>query len=285
MRQKLRNIDINTIDYPIIMIPLDLNYEYLWSNSSLPRGKKLAVQGDLGRTIIRLDTGKVLANVSKEYPLISHKSMIKNVEKTLHDCGLNHELFDINFGGKYGNRVYVNYLLRDYAFTIRTDEYIPFIQAYNCYDKFLSYGLVTGLYRASNNSCFIFPKKDLLPKRKHWRGNLEFTEDMIEVKKWISELINLRSLINLLFKKELSNLAVETAIEYVFNVKMHRKRFKEYQVLNKYVKQFDNNYYALFCALLEYATHWTINNKIRSYDKSRRVQMNVPKLFLNITWN
>jgi len=287
IKLKSKNIDKLLIDYPIIEIPLMLDITTLLDNlTDLCTLDQLSqVRENLGKAIFRVDTKEVITTVSKDYQVITHIDMLKNVEDTLKINGLDFELFDINEGGKNKNRVYVNYLLPSYKFTVDEDVYIPFIQAYSCYDKFLSYGLLTGLYRIDNESAFLVFDKTLLAKRRHLRGKLELTEDMIHIEKWISTLGELRRKISDLRNPSNSTETLliegENIIRKVIKAKRHRRIFKELNILPEYVKRFGNTKYALFVALSEYVTHGLIDDKKkRAYDRSRGAQIQLYNLFL-----
>jgi hypothetical protein len=283
LKRKHRNIDKEKVNYPILEIPLklDINYPVL----NLTEQDKFNIinnlKGKLGRAILRVDTNEIITTVSDDYKTISHVNMFNNVEETLHMSGLHFELFDINEGGKHRNRVYANYLLPSYSFDINGDVWVPFIQAYSCYDKFLSYGLLTGLYRKESESAFLIFNRALLAKRRHVRGKLELKEDMINIGRWISELGEVRRTIKNYLDKPTTEDSLQAIIEIVLRVKMHRKRLFSHKLLENYKIQFGNNYYTALISLMEYATHYLFNlNRKRPYDLSRESQILIGDNFI-----
>jgi len=295
IKQKIRNTDKSKVNPVILEVPLklDINHPILGEeNSNFIKQNIHLLKGSVGKAIVRTDTMEIVTTVSDDYKVITHKDMFDNVENTLKMSGLEFILYDINEGGKNRNRVYANYLLPSYKFDIDGDEWIPYIQAYSCYDKFLSYGLLTGLYRIKNESALLMFDRKLLASRRHLRGKLELTEDMVNVKNWIDKLGDLRRRINdlrvkpLILNIEYENVTVGDIItRYVIVVKKHRKKFEESKLLLKYKEQFGNNYYSLLIALMEYCTHVLYDEKKkRPYDRSRKALTQIADSFLGNTW-
>jgi len=282
IKKKQRNVNKNTIDYPVIEIPLRLDLESLKSYHNYPLLYDFLknTRGDYGKVIIRLDTQKVIAITSSSYYLIKHIKSISKLEKLLKKYGIEAEIFDINFGGKLGNRVFVNYILPQYVFDINGDKLLPFIQAYSCYDRFLSVGLVTGVYREESEGAIIFKKKGVLPKRKHFRKSVNFEGDLIDVRKWISDLGNLRRDIKMLSHSSMPD-DINSVVSKVIFKNLHRNRFENTKVLKRYVNQFGENKYSLLWALADFVTHKYIDNKKRAYDRSREAQIILTNLFFN----
>jgi hypothetical protein len=286
LKQKQRNINKEILNFPVLEIPLKLDINHPDINNILTYENKQNLienlKGRLGKAIVKLNTSEIITTVSDDYKLITHKDMIENVEKTLKMSGLEFELFDINEGGKNKNRAYINYLLPTYKFDIEGDIWIPYIQAYSCYDKFLSYGLLTGLYRIENESSFLIFDKKLLASRRHLRGKLELTEDMVEISKWISKLGELRRRIKdwKELKEALDYLELHSSISQVIKIKKHREKFRTLKITHEYIKKFGENYYSLMVSLMEYAVHglWD-EKKRRAYDRSRNAQIQIANIF------
>jgi hypothetical protein len=256
---KKRHINIDYFTVPeVYEIPLELNREacaFLWRKEE-DVTKLLSFNSLLGKALVQLDPPNLISIVSKDYKHISHKDIISNVEEALKSSGIDFELYDINEGGKNKNRLYINYVLPSYRFKIDKDEWIPFIQVYNCYDKFLSYGLLTGLYRVSSESALIVFDKKLLASRRHVRGKIEIREDMINIERWISKIGELRrSLQSLTQEKVVDKFVAYNIIKKVFKFKKYRKYFKESDILKTNIKMYGNTYYAYLISLMEYSTH------------------------------
>jgi len=285
IRRKSRNIEKEKVNYPIVEIPLKLDINHPSLSTILTFEDKQNIvnyfKDPFGRAILKLDTMHLITTVSNDYKTITHIDMFKNVEETLHMSGLSFELFDINEGGKNKNRVYANYLLPLYSFDVKGDMWVPFIQAYSCYDRFLSYGLLTGLYRKESESCFLIFNKALLAKRKHLRGKLELREDMINIGKWISELGELRRIITNLLEKPINADITDAIMEIVLKVKMHKKRLQGHKLVENYSKEFGENYYTVLISIMEYVTHGLYNkHRKRPYDISREAQISIGNTFL-----
>lgn len=281
IKKKNRNTNKENIDYPVIEMPLKLDFESLrnYSNYNELVEYLKDIKGDFGKAIIKLDINRPVAITSSDYKLVKHKDMVENIEKVLKNNGLKIELFDINFGGKYGNRVYLNYILPDYKFKVNNDTIIPFIQAYSCYDKFLSVGLLTGIYREESEGVVIFKKKGQLPKRKHFRKSVNFKDDMIRIGKWISDLGSLRRYLIKLTTEPLEGIDSDYVVQQLIEKKMHQERFYYSKVLQKYINEFKETEYSLLFAISDYITHKYMDNKKRSYDRSRNAQINLSNLF------
>lgn len=284
--KKCRNINRDILNFQVMEIPLKLDINHPDLESKLMYEDKANLiqnlKGRLGKAIVKVESSEIITTVSDDYKLITHKDMLDNVEDTLRRSGLQFQLFDINEGGKNKNRAYVNYLLPDYKFDIEGDVWVPYIQAYSCYDKFLSYGLLTGLYRIENESSFLIFDKTILASRRHLRGNLELTEDMVEISKWISKLGELRRKIKNFLQLQLidPDLQVVSPMEKVIKVKKHRERFIESRLLSLYAQKFGSNNYSLILSLMDYATHglWD-EKKRRAYDRSRNAQIQIANFF------
>ncbi len=285
IKKKDRNTDKSIIDYPVIEIPLRLDLESLknYPNYQLLYNLLKDTEGDYGKVIIRLDTQKIIAITSTGYYLTKHIESISKLEYLLQRHGIDAEIFDINFGGKLGNRVYVNYQLPQYIFEINGDKFIPFIQAYSCYDRFLSVGLLTGLYRAESEGGILFKKRGRLPKRKHFRKSVSFKKDVIDLKYWISDLGNLRRHLKVLLDRTFSNDSdsLNFYISKVITKELHRRRYINSKILTRYINEFGNNEYSLLWSLSDYITHKYIDNKKRAYDRSREAQINLTNLFFD----
>jgi hypothetical protein len=285
INQKCRSTDRNILNFQVMEIPLKLDINHPCLQGILRYEDKIRLlqnlKGRLGKAIVKTESSDIITTVSDDYKLITHKDMLDNVEDTLKRSGLHFQLFDINEGGKNKNRAYVNYLLSDYKFDIEGDVWIPYIQAYSCYDKFLSYGLLTGLYRIENESSFLIFDKTILASRRHLRGKLELTEDMVEISKWISKLGELRRKIKDYLNLQLPDYLPQTnIINRIIKIKKHRERFIESQLISSYIQKFGTTYYSLLVSLMDYSTHgfWDAKKR-RAYDRSRNAQIQTANIF------
>lgn len=278
LRKKL-NTDKRTIIYPVLELNLTIDPIFLDDKMYII---SYDIKKQLGKALLRINPPDLITIVSPKYIFVTHERLFSNVEDILTNNGIEFKLFDINEGGKNRNRAYINYILPAYKFSINTDEWIPYIQAYNCYDKFMSYGLLTGLYRIQNESALLIFDKKILASRRHVRKNIELKEDILNVKEWISKLGELRRTIQNLTEQWISNNAfVENIVRKVIKVKKHQQIFYNENILTNYINTFGNNYYSLLISLMEYATHglWNKSRK-RSYDRSRNAQMEIANIFL-----
>ena len=292
IKKKERCIDKDNIFFPVLEIPmrLDINHpsligkeailNQLSNNLSMKEGKGY-LKGKLGKALVRVDKGEILTTVSNNYHMLTHEKFIETAESTMRLNGIEFELFDINIGGKNQNRVFCNYILPSYKFDVEGDVFIPFIQAYNCYDKFLSYGLLTGMYREETESAFLVFNKNILASRRHSRGKVGLTEDMIDVGNWISKLGELRRRIYELKEKNITEYDSFLLIGNVLKAMMHRNLFIKHKLLKREEERYGKTCYSLFLSLLYYSTHGLYNtSRIRPYDMSRHSQIKIHDVFL-----
>jgi len=129
IKQKTRHTDKSLINFPVVFTPLMIT-------NPLYRD----VKGNAGQAIVRVDTKRIITIASEYYEPLTHIDKINNMEQVLRDLGINFELFDINIGGVSGNRVFLNYILPTYKFDVEGDIFVPFIQIYSAYDRYLSTG-------------------------------------------------------------------------------------------------------------------------------------------------
>lgn len=292
IKKKVRCVDRNSIYFPVLEIPLklDINHPSLLEKESLLQelSNNLAIRegkgylkGKLGKVLVRVDTGEIITTVSNNYYLLTHEKFLDNVEEIMRLNGIEFELFDVNIGGKNNNRIYVNYLLPSYKFDVDGEVFIPFIQAYNCYDKFLSYGLLTGIYREDTESAFLVFNKSILVSRRHSREKLELTEDMVDVRGWISKLTELRRKVKDLKSKQVSEYDSFLVIGSVLKARRHRDLFIKHKLQSREEDKFGKNYFSLLLSLMYYSTHGLYNSsRIRPYDLSRYSQIKIHEIFL-----
>ena len=278
--KKERNTNKKIIDFPVDFIPLQLDTNYLLQNHLSSDN----IKGDRGKVSVRMDTNEIIAVVTQEYGFIKHIQMVNNLEKTLHQAGIPFSIFDINMSGKCGNRVYINYTIPSYSFTIEGDSYVPFIHLYSSHDHDMSHGIFTGFYRQEcENACIMTKGLTLLKKRHRQKYFKVDEEDMLDIGHWIANVSNARRSLSGLLSKSFDALDVTRALDKVFNRKKYRNHFLENEILKKSIKKFGDNQYALFNALTEYATHFIVReDRVRSYDTSRKSQIAISKLFLSI---
>ena len=277
--KKERTTDKNVVDFPVDFIPLQLNSEYL-----IEHHIHSDLKGDRGKVAVRLDTNEIIAVVTQEYGFIKHIQMVNNLERTLHQAGIPFEIFDVNMSGKCGNRVYINYVIPSYSFTIEEDSYVPFIHLYSSYDHDMAHGMFTGFYRHEcENACIMTKGLTLLKKRHRQKYFKVDEEDMLDIGHWITNVHNARRSLSSLLNKPFDALDVTRALDKIFVRKKYGKHFLENGILKKAIKKFGDNQYALFNALTEYATHFIVrDDRIRSYDVSRKSQIAISKLFLSV---
>uniref|UniRef100_A0A7C3WVD9 Uncharacterized protein n=1 Tax=Dictyoglomus turgidum TaxID=513050 RepID=A0A7C3WVD9_9BACT len=267
--KKQRNLKKEDFYYDIVEIPIIVSFQE-------------KIQECLGNILVRKNsllenpTADVLTIVSSNYKVILHKDFVETVENTLFKEGLKYEVYDINEGGKNNNRLFINYILPSYKFSIRNDTWVPFVQGYNCYDKFMSYGLGIGLYNLNYESAFLISGNVLTYKKKHVKRsgvNLEF--DMIKVSEWISSIGKVRRALGLLYESSLNT--QEDVVFLIKGVLGNRKHFNIFQsnhIFERFVVEYGFTYYSLLLSLMYYVTHaYFFILKKRSYDESRNKQL------------
>lgn len=267
-----RNTDVSVIDFPVSKFPLQFADPKIQS----------VVKGDRGVSIVRTDSNQIITNAGSDYQLVPHREVLAAVESMFEANSLKYELYDIHTGGTKGNRMYVNYILPSYRFKVEDDEYMPFVQVQNSYDKFILFGLVTGLYRTACWNGNLWGTREMqFTTKKHVSTNISLSDIAWDIDKWIQNLGMAESQLERLRKEPLSETTIEDVLKKILPQEKDQAAFKHFKLLEEYVAELGNNKYALFNALTAYATHGMSNPELcKNYDKARQVQMKVTNVFL-----
>ena len=269
---RIRKTDKSIIDFPVSKFDLRFVDEKM---------QKVA-KGDCGVAVVRTDTKEIITHAGSEYQLVPHMKVLTAVEAMFEANGLEYDLFDIHTGGTKGNRMYVDYILPKHKIEVQGDDYTPFVQVQNSYDKFILFGLVTGLYRtACVNGVLMGMRNMQFLTKKHVEGNISLKDIAWNIDDWILNLKITQKQLSKLFKAPLSKTTYEDVIKEILNKEKDQTIFAETKLLETYKKEFGNTEYALFNALTAYATHTMDDIEVcKNHDKARAIQMKIAKHFL-----
>jgi len=243
------------------------------------------VNGDRGAAIIREDQSKILSHVSSNYQLVPHSTVLATVDAVLQAHNIDFEIYDVHTGGNYGASMYVNYLLKEFAFDIEGDKFTPFIQVYNSYDKLLSFGTITGVYRDACWNGNLWGTRDMqLIKNKHVGAAIDLAElgEHLEfrLETW-RELLHAEAVkVGRLLHEELSETFIEDFLAKILENKRDRAKIVDLGLIESHRREFGDNKYALFNAATAYATH-ILPTYRTAYDNIQRVQKAITNFFLN----
>ena len=248
--------------------------------------------GDPGKSVVRLDTNEIIGNVSSDYKIIPHKKVIENIEAVFAANDVKAEVHSIHTGGVTGHRMYVNYILPDLDIKVGDDVYHPYVQAFNSYDKSMSFGTITGLFREKcSNGMLLGTRDTLINAKKHYQS-VNLDDMVLDVDAWFEQIMNYGSKLEKLLTLPIpGNITrtdeepynwLDSELDKIFERKIHISDFKESGLLAKYKKELGDNQYALFNALTDFATHSIEDpEKIRSFDMARKVQRKITTRFVD----
>lgn len=264
---KLRCVDKEVITFPLELQSLKVaNSEY--------EGKKVPAYA-----IVRTDTKEILGLVSTKLRFVPHVIIVDAFEDTLKRAGVEVELCDINFGGIYKSTIDINYLLPEFEFDIEGDKWVPCFQLTGYYETGIKHVVKTGFYRKDNMSLVLF--KDLLLLTKDFRNRwyLDGSKEVNGLKEWINTFSDVRKTFRALHDESIDVVDVKRVIHSsLLNADRRLLGFYENRVLKKYVEIYGKTMYAVFNALIEYATHGVIVDPglqksaySRSFDLQRQI--------------
>lgn len=267
---KPRNVNKEDITYPIDLIPLkvaDPAYAHL----------------KVGNAIVRTDTHELVGVVSQKVKIIPHIIIADTFEDTIKRAGADLLLCDIKKGGAHGTRIDIDFLLPDYKFDIDGDTWTPCFQLTSTYELGVFYGVRTGFYREDNMSLVLFRKLLTLSKTPRTSWWLLDSKEVISLKQWIDDFSDARKIFYQLLRESVDTIDVKKLIHTVIrNKDKHLMRFYERGILKKYVENYGRTYYAVFNALIEYATHGVYDEPVsrkRAYDRSEEMQRDIGYIF------
>jgi hypothetical protein len=272
--KKQRFLNKESFFFPILEVPLILTQ----GEESITFSKVLLKREDN----VPLKK-RILSVVSPDYFIVMHEDFLNVVENYLKKQGLFAEIYDINTGGKNGNMLFVNYILSFYKFNFLGDSWVPFIQAYNCYDKFMSYGLGVGIYNLDIESSILFATNIVTSKKRHVRKKeIVLDDDIKKVATWISSISDTVKTLLKLEKIEIPN--KDHAVSVIQKILGNRRHFKIYmkeELLDSFSLKYGFNYYGLLLSLMYYVNHapFVFLYK-RKYDFSREFQLKLYNTFI-----
>jgi len=199
---------------------------------------------------------------------------------------IKYELYDLHTGGTHGNRMYADYILPSYRINIEGDEYIPFIQIQNSYDKTLLFGITQGLYRqACSNGAFLGVRNVERIHLKHVGNNIDLNKEVFNVDYWLKNLDIAQTNLKRLMKEPLSNTTIDDVLKKIFNRKKDLELIKHFDLIEKNIKEFGFTRYALFNACTEFVTHALANEALyrsKNYDRAKELSVRIGNEFLPV---
>ena len=243
--------------------------------------------GDPGKSIVRLDTNEIIGNVSSDYKVIPHKKVIENIEAVFAANKVEAEVHSVHTGGVTGHRMYVNYILPKLDIKVGNDIYHPYVQAFNSYDKSMSFGTITGLFRSKcSNGILLGVRDTLINAKKHYQS-VDLDDMILDIDAWFEQIMNYGSKLEKLLTLPIPGTVddvdwLDSELDKIFERKIHISDFKESGLIEKYKKELGDNQYAIFNALTDFATHSIEDpEKIRSFDMARKVQRKITTRFVD----
>lgn len=265
-----RVTDKSVISYPVNAYPMRF----------IDDAAEKLYQGSRGVGIVRDDNNTIICHAGSDYQLLKHADVLELVEATFQANSLEYELYDINTGGVRQNRMYANYILPSYKFSIEGDEYMPFVQVYNSYDKTLLFGSITGLYRTACWNGNLWGIKDSqLIRAKHVGANIDLGSVALSINDWAETIGIARNNLEKLIHKTITDKPIEEVAGKIFRAQRDVKAFVESELLVDAIKQFGSTDYALFNAFTNYTTH-KMSQLTTSYDWVMKAQKKITDVFL-----
>jgi hypothetical protein len=267
-----RQTDLSVIEFPVGKFPLEFVD---------PKMRK-AVKQQPGVGVVRKDTNELITIAGADYQLVEHGHIIAAVTSMFKANKIRHELYDVHTGGSKGNRMYANYILPAYSFKVGKDKFHPFVQVQNSYDKFILFGLVTGLYREACWNGNLWGTRDMqFLSKKHISENIALEDIAWNIDSWVKSLGVAEDAIKDMMKQPLSKTTYEEILKAVLPKPKDQGIFADFKLYDISVEEFGKNKYALFNALTAYATHAMAQEAVcKNYDKARQVQMAITKQFI-----
>lgn len=244
-------------------------------------------EGDCGLAIVRGDTREIVkAGLSSNYNLIPHADVINMVEAVFQANSLDFQVHDIYTGGTRGNKMFLHYTLPDYKIEIAEEEYIPFVQVQNSYDKSSLFKAITGLYRVvCSNGLIRYHSKTTLISAKHFGETVDLSKIAFNLDGWLEDLnVTKFKLEELLARPNHympgNNTLREDFVEKIFSRKKDIDGFLESGLVEKYSEELGQNQYALINAFTEYITH-NLSSRMSNFDHVAKSYLELEKIFLN----
>lgn len=274
------NTDKSVVTYPVQKLPLNFQ-DVTLATEQAQKNFQGIYKGDLGCAIVRDDNRKVITITSSDYQLVSHEDVINAVEAIFEMNKWDYQLYDINVGGRRGNKMYVTYNLPQYKFSVTDgDEMIPYVQIYNSYDKSLLFGAAVGLYRVICSNGLIITTKTQSLKMRHFKENISLSDVALDIEKMLAEVGMAKKKLQIIAKEKISDTTIEELLPKIFKRERDQKKMKESGILTDYFEELGKTKYAFLNACTAYATH-ILPTYSKNYDHEFEIQGKLSRLFFN----
>jgi hypothetical protein len=249
LTKTIKATDRTVYDFPVEIIPHILD-------SPMAR----YIKGDTGGSVIRKDTNTILGNVSSNYSLIRHSSVVKAVEGAMEINNILFNMDSIVMFGKEHSSMCIQYSL---AHSIK--GFSPLLSVKNSYDKTCKLSMTIGIkYLKCLNGMTGFKTWNLTNVKHIGENNgdtlsLKIFEKLNEyIGLQFPELIErIETLKSIPTTKE-SIIASETFPTF-FETKTDYENFIKSPLLSNNINEHGNNLFAVLQAMSEYATHYEQN--------------------------
>ena len=275
-----RNTDKSVVTYPVQKLPLNFQDVTLATKQATKKFQGIYT-GDLGCAIVRDDNKRVITNTSSDYQLVPHTDVINAVEAVFDINKWKYQLYDINTGGRRGNKMYVTYHLSQYKFDVSEgDTMIPYIQVYNSYDKSLLFGAAVGLYRQICSNGLVITTKTNSLKMRHFKENISLSDVALEIEAFLAEVGMAKKKLLIMKTEEISDTTIEKLLPKIFKRERDQKKVKDSGILKDYFTELGKTKYAFMNACTAYATH-IMPTYSDNYDHEFEIQGKISRLFFN----
>lgn len=272
--------DKSKVIYPVQKLPLNFQ-DVTLATEQAQKDFQGIYTGDLGCAIVRDDTKKVITNVTSDYQLVPHEDVLNAVEAVFDINKWKYQLYDVNSGGRRGNKMYVTYHLPQYKFEVaKGDIMIPFIQCYNSYDKSLLFGAAVGLFRAVCSNGLVVKTKTQSLQLRHFKENITLSDVALDIETMLSEIGMAKKKLQILVKEEISDKTIEELLPKIFKRDRDQKQMKESGILTDSFNALGKTKYAFLNACTAYATH-ILPTYSQNYDHEFEIQGKLSRLLFN----
>ncbi|MCK9543218.1 MAG: DUF932 domain-containing protein [Novosphingobium sp.] len=268
-----RQIDKSILTFPVHIEPLTF----------VSPSAKTLYDGDCGLAVVREDTNVIIDTVKTDYSLLLHKDLIDAVESAFKINKLDFEVFDIFTGGTKGNKMFLNYAFPDNTIKIADEDYFPFMQLQNSYNKSLNARIVAGLYRKiCTNGLVRYHSKNTILNVKHLGKKIDLSSISLKVNDWWEEInltkFKLEEIVNVSIPEQFEE--IEKITDRVFETKKDKEMFLQSDLIKRYFDELGSNHYALLNAYTHYITHH-LATRMNDFDRVAKSYSVLENIFLN----
>jgi hypothetical protein len=270
--RRQRQINLQSLFFPVVKEPLQF----------VSKEARANIEGDCGIAVVRGDTGHIIQTASTDYNLVLHEDIINMVEAVFKANKVEFQVHDVFTGGIQGNKMFVNYTLPGYKMKINGEEYIPFVQFQNSYDKSALFKNLSGLYRlVCSNGLVRFHSRKTLIKARHYGNTIDLSKIAFNLDEWLVEMDITKFKLEELVKKPITKeVSIEDLTKKIFQKKKDVKAFMESNLVPAYIEELGNNQYALMNAYTDFTTH-VLSSRMKNFDRVAKSFAAIENIFLN----